>query len=123
MKEIVVRAIIRTETVFNEGYLHINGEIIEGIFTLDYVRINLDGKEMFLTLIERSIYYDEMNNLIHKCTFNYYKQRYSHNYLYSPDTYSLCDETGSLLTISLEEPIKDSDEISQILKDINYVRI
>lgn len=52
MKEIVTRATIKTDTVYNTGFIHIKDSLIEEVFTLDYVDIILANNTMELLLKE-----------------------------------------------------------------------
>lgn len=122
MKELVIRATIATNTVFNTGFLHMKDSSIEGVFSLDYVRILLDGKQMMLDLKEQIWEFDSFRNPRSRIELSCYSTPYRHEFLYTPDTYSLTDERGSFLSLSLEEPIYDSEQISRILQQINFIR-
>jgi len=122
MKEIVTRATMVTDTVYNTGFLHIKDSVIEGIFSLDYVRISLDGKQMVFDWKEQILDFDVFHNFCSRIQLSCYSTPYRHEFLYIPDTYSLSDERGSFLSLSLEEPIYDFVQISRILQKIDLIR-
>lgn len=118
MNGVVVRATIETSTFFNEGFIHMKNGEIEGIFTLDYVQIFLDGKNMILNLTERSFIFRK--NLYRSTTnYNKYQCSFPYNDLYIPDTYHLYDESNNLLTFCIESIIHDSEEKLRIINSIN----
>ena len=45
MKNVLARATLRTESFVNTGFIYITDSKIEGIFSLDYLCISLDGKK------------------------------------------------------------------------------
>ncbi len=121
MNEIVARATIETDNMVNTGFIHMKEKVIEGIFSLDYVKITLDGQQMFLHLNEQS-FYTFSHFLMDTTNFYCYFTSYPYSTLYIPDTYSLYDEAGSVLTLSLEEVIQNPEEISEILMAIEQVK-
>lgn len=122
MKEIVARATIKTDKCFNTGYIYIKDNLIEGFFSLDYAKITLNRKKLSMHLEERCIYLDD-NDFLHDVMISSdYSQLYKYDTLYIPDTYLLSDESGSVLTLNLEDIVHDSDIISRVLANLNQIR-
>lgn len=122
MKEIVTRATIKTDTVYNTGFLHIKDSLIEGVFTLDYADIILANNIMELLLKEHDFDFFAPGFVRHTVVPTIYTTRYPHQFLYVPDTYSLCDASGRVLILSLEEVIYDSTLIASILQKIELAK-
>lgn len=122
MKDIVVRASIKTDTFFNTGFLHITDEIIEGIFTMDYVKISIDGKRMFLHLSEDIFFKDSIGFIRHKIVETIFQKKYNFDYLYIPDSYTLFDERKNTLTLSISEKPVSESERTTILKSLESIR-
>lgn len=121
MKEIVVRATIKTDQFSNTGFIHIKDNLIEGVFTFDYAKIILDGSKMILHYEEHNIIPD-FYGIIDEFISSIYEKKYLYPYLEVPYTYTLRDETGCLLVLSIKDIIQKTDLISQILSDIETVR-
>ena len=121
MKDVVARATIETSTFFNTGFIHLKDNEIEGIFTLDYIKILLTGKNIILDATENSI---ELNKVSCFSTtkYNTYQGSYTYDDLYIPETYSLYDENNNPLTLSIESIIYDLELKSAILESINKHR-
>ena len=122
MKEFYCRAEIKTEYMWSDGFIHISKDgVIEGLFALDYVRIELDGKVMSLLLTER--YIDNSNDdstLVYKMSegLTMYTAKNSNTSLESPYSYALLDGSGSMLFLKLKKPIKDPLTISALIQDM-----
>ena len=124
MKELLASATLRKDNYINYGFIHIKGDLIEGIFTNDYLRIFLTGEKIILHLTEKQlIEYEE--NLFRYVTVEsiFQKEKYPYHYLYTPDKYTLIDETGHILNLSLEEKLDSkSKKASQVLKELESIR-
>lgn len=56
MKYEFIYAVIRNNDFINTGYIHIDKELIEGYFSLDYVRFSFVGTHLVLLLQEFDTY-------------------------------------------------------------------
>ena len=121
MKDVVARATIETSTFFNTGFIYIKDNEIEGIFTSDYIKILLDGKNMILNATENSI---EFNKICYSSTTNYntYQCSFPYDDLYIPEKYLLYDEFSNPLTLSIESILYDTEVKSIILDRIKKFR-
>lgn len=122
MKEIVTRATIKTDTVYNTGFIHIKDSLIEGVFTLDYVDIILANNTMELLLKEHHFDFFKPGFVRHRIVPTIYTTHYSHQFLYVPDTYPLCDTSGHVLILSLDEVVHDPSLIASILRRIEIAK-
>lgn len=119
MKDFLVKAKIRTDRFSNTGILHVQENLIEGLFTFDYVKILLDGNKMSLILNEH-IFEFNSDHSVHKTSIipTIYEAKYDQTYLESPLSYILFDATGEGLSLILTDPIKDPFQISHILEKL-----
>lgn len=122
MKDIVVRASIKTDTFFNTGFIHITDEIIEGVFTKDYIKISIDGKRMILHLSEDIFFKDSTGYIHHKMVETIFQNKYLYSDFYIPDSYTLFDESKNVLTLSIFEKPVSGPEKTTILKMLESIR-
>ena len=117
MKDFLVNAKIRTDRFSNTGIIHIKDNLIEGIFTFDYVKILLDGKKMSLILNEHKLEFNS-DHSVRKTSIRptIYEANYEETYIESPLSYILFDASGEGLSLILTEPIKDPYQVSHILE-------
>lgn len=121
MKNFLVKAKIQTERYSNTGFISINDDVIEGIFTFDYVKIELDGKKMFLFLKEHHI--DPTQNTIKtSIEQTIYEANYQETYLESPLSYILYNASGEWLSLILTDPIKNPYQASRFLERLEKIR-
>ncbi len=122
MQEIMARATIKMDTVYNTGFIHIKDSLIEGVFTLDYVHIMLADNTMSLFLKEHHLDFLGHGLVRHRVVPTIFTTHYSHRFLYVPDTYPLCDASGHVLILSLDEVVHDRRLIESILRKIEIAK-
>ena len=128
MERVVLRAEYKTEYVFNEGYICIEEKdkgqkVIEGIFGLDYVRIDFSDDNSFDLVLIESIY-TLKNNLLF-CTPKttiYTSQRLFSPELYCPEQYLLCDGKDGFLSLSLLERERNLSKAKEIYQHMIQLR-
>lgn len=123
MQDIVVRSTITTQDFVNTGFIHIKDFLIEGIFSLDYLQITLDGSQMILHLATHTF----EPNYEEKCFLSYtnkycYTVKYRYSNLFIPDTYYLYDMNGSMLKLDIGEKVNDSIVKKEILSSIEKAK-
>lgn len=118
MKELVVRATLKTDQYFNEGYIHISKELCEGIFTLDYLSLTVLDNKIVVHVSDNT--FNSNGNLVRKekLFFSYYP----YDELFIPDDYILHDYDGNTLFLSITKIISDKEDISKILDQIALIR-
>ena len=123
-KIVIVRAKIKTENIYNEGYICIDKEnnIIEGILGLDYIKIEIFKNIMTLSLHENLyfIYDGVLRNAIRDTTF-ISKKLYC-NELYCPDEYYLYGNNSETMLLTLEGCEYDTKKIKIVLENLNRFR-
>ena len=120
MNEAVIRATIKTNTVLNEGFIHIKDDLVEGCFTFDYVKIALTSNLLSLELHERNFCLEDPLKCNTKIKF--FSSHCSEKTLFVPYSYTLFSEDHYVLILKLEEIIPNSPDITKILKKIKTVR-
>lgn len=121
MSKVIIRAQYDTEDIFCDGYICIDGNCIEGIFGIDYVKIDIIENSIHLLLHEK-IYTNKGDSL-----FNYTRSRtfisqtlYSSK-LYCPESYILFYQDYGM-SLSLIETVKDSWKVNEIFKELSKIR-
>ena len=120
MKEAVIRETIKTNNVFNEGFIHIKDDSIEGCFTFDYVKITLTSNLLSLELYERNFYLE--NTFKYTTNIKFFSCHCSDETLYVPQSYTLFSEDHSVLILRLEQVVPNSPNLTKILKKIETTR-
>ena len=120
--EIVARAIIRkSDILFSTGFIHIKGDLIEGLFSTDYLKICLDKERIIAYLSERKLFENDSGKFYLKSIQTIFQAKYDYDYIYVPDDYVLNDEAGNSLSLSILEPV-ESQKFSFILEEFEKFR-
>lgn len=121
MKEIVARATIKFNNCFNSGFVHIKNNVLEGAFTLDYVKIHIINNSMDLLMIENVFSYED-NNLKNYLKISSYQTPYPYETFNFFDEYILSDVDGSTLSLTIESLLDTVPEQLEILSLIGYIK-
>ena len=121
MKKVVARCKLKTPSMVNYGYLYIKEDIIEGIFTRDYVKIALRDNKILLHLTEDNFFIDE-NIIRHKKKVSLYQTKYFYDTLFIPEEYNLKDEKGNSIALFTECLINNQEEVDNVLKSLISIR-
>ena len=117
MKDLVARCKIRKPSYVNNGYIYIKKDIIEGLFTNDFVKISIDNNKLILHLTE-DIYFEDSNGILrHKEVVSLFWMKYRYNTIYIPEEYHLKNENKELILYT-ECLINDQNLIDSLLKKI-----
>ena len=128
MKRVVLRAEYKTEYTFNEGYICIEEDdnkktSIEGIFGLDYVRIDFSDHNTFdLVLVETIYKPTNQKVLCSQKTTIFTSQKLFSSELYCPEQYLLCDGKDGFLSLSLIERERDISKTKEIYQRMIQLR-
>lgn len=121
MNKVAIRAQYDTEDIVCEGYICIHDNCIEGIFGVDYVKIEIIKNSMNL-LLQENIYTKKGDFL-----FNYTRSReFISQNMYSsklncPESYILfCNDYG--MCLSLIEKIDNIHTVNEIFKELSKIR-
>ena len=121
-KEIVARATLKIPGIFfNTGFVHIKDDILEGIFTLDYLQMCIYNNKPTAHLSEKSYFLNDYGLAIIKITETLFRSKSNCANLYDPNIFYLYDESGEELILSVYEPV-ESYQIPSILHEIDKVR-
>lgn len=119
--DVLINAAIKTNNFFSDGFVHISGNSIEGIFTLDYAKLELKNNQLILHLCIHTNKVDvneltsELSNFRNTVEYSTYRCSYNDSTLYAPDTYLLSDNNGNFLFLSLLDLEKDPSIIKRKL--------
>ncbi len=121
MGKVAIRAQYDTENIVCDGYICINGDCIEGIFGIDYVKINIVKNSMNLFLHE-DVYEKKNNSLFHyNRSRTFLSQSLYSSKLYCPESYILfCHDCG--MSLSLIETVKDKKKVDEIFRELSKIR-
>lgn len=123
MSRVAIRATYKTETVYNEGYICIDGDTIEGVFGLDYVKIDFSpGNSFFFILYEMSFSVEDKQLLASIKRSIYESQKLYVPELCSPEDYLLFGSEGDM-NLSLIEVETDIAKIKEVFESLEKVRL
>ena len=121
MKKVVYRAIYHTSKTYNEGYICILGDQIEGVFGFDYAKIDFKSGYFHMLLVEQ-IFVPGDNHIIKRiCPMVYDSQPICDNTFYCPETYLLFNRHDGM-SLSLVEKVTDSTKINKIFEQLEDLR-
>jgi len=121
MGKVAIRAQYDTEDIVCDGYICIDNNCIEGIFGIDYVKIDIINNTMHLSLHENI--YSKKDDIIINYTRsrNFISQTLYSSQLYCPESYILfCQDYG--MSLSLIETIDDKYEVNKIFRELSEIR-
>ena len=121
MKKIVYRATYHTSKCYNEGYICILGDQIEGVFGYDYAKIDFKESYFHLLLVEQ-VFIPSNKHLIRRiCPMVYDSQKLNDSKFHCPETYLLFNRHDGM-SLSLTEKVTESAKIDEIIKNLDELR-
>lgn len=120
MNEVVARATLKSNTFYNTGFIYIKEEVVEGVFTRDFVEMRIINKKLYLKLTQNILFKSNLfNQICSKKEISLFQTQYDEKTLYIPETYCLANDKGEIITLSIETLINNQDQVDTIIQKIN----
>ena len=120
-KKIAIRAKYKTDNCISEGYICISGKIIEGVFGVDYAKIDFK-KNRFIFFLHENLYESHNGNVYFRSRDSVYESTSLYDSeLYSPEHYLLFNGNYGM-SLDLFSRETDSEKIEDAFKQLDRIR-
>jgi len=122
MEKVAIRSQYKTKNTICDGYICIDNNIIEGVFGLDYIKIDIIHNKMNLYLYENT--YTIQNGFLqsHLHFKNYTSKNMYSSTLYCPEIYILSSENYNEMLLDLIECEKNVIKLQSIFEELDKVK-
>ena len=123
MNRVVMRATYTTETIYNEGFVCVSDNGIEGIFGLDYFRLKPMDNCFELMMSEFTVASKFNRCYVGIRRKHYISQTLYDTQLYCPETYLFFSNNSTDgICLSLTEKVNDNYKIAEVFSDLEMLR-
>ena len=121
MNDAIARAILETKDSFSYGYVWVRNSILEGTFTLDYVKIKLRKRKLYFNIREKLSFVDK-DGLHNSYNYHYYFSNYHYDNLFVSNKYTFYDNDNSPIILNILETTEDTNLKSLVKNSIKHSR-